>query len=61
MTTSALDELLTLKVTEKFGLDFDDVLNYYLARKYRSEEIISFDKHFGKTDVKRLKPVDLLR
>ncbi len=42
-------------------MDFDDALNYYIVKKYKMEGIVSFDKHFDKTDTKRLEPSEILR
>ncbi len=44
----------------KVGLDFDDGLHYYYAKKI-GLKLISFDKDFDKTDIKRLEPRDVLR
>lgn len=41
------------------NLDFDDAIIYSLAQKY-SCPIISFDKDFDKTDLKRLEPQEFL-
>ena len=60
ISTSPIDNLHILEVMKKFNLDFDDALNYYIVKKYQLKGIVSFDKHFDKTDIKRLEPVDLL-
>ncbi len=52
------EELAAAEIAEKVGLDFDDGLHYYLARKMRVP-IVSFDKDFDKTDVRRLEPVQI--
>ena len=46
---------------EKIGLDFDDTLQYYVAKKLGVDALVSFDKHFDKVDIRRLEPRDLLR
>jgi len=46
--------------TERFALDFDDAYQYTISVK-NNLLIISYDKHFDKTDLKRIKPKQLLR
>ena len=57
--TNTEDELNALNSMKKFKLDFDDSLQLYLCDKHNLK-IISFDKHFDKTSIKRLEPKDLL-
>ena len=57
--TNSEDELNVLSSMKKFKLDFDDSLQSYLCEKHNLK-IISFDKHFDKTSIKRLEPKDLL-
>jgi predicted nucleic acid-binding protein len=45
---------------ERFGLDFDDTYQYTISAK-NNLLIISYDKHFDKTDLKRIKPKQLLK
>ena len=40
---------------EKFNLDFDDAYQYTIAKNY-DLKLISFDKDFDKTDIKRIEP-----
>jgi predicted nucleic acid-binding protein len=42
------------------GRDFDDALQYYVAKKLGANAIISFDKHFDGLDVPRLEPKDAI-
>ena len=49
------EEIVACELASKTGLDFDDGLHYYLSKK-KNIPIISFDKDFDKTDVKRLEP-----
>ncbi len=49
------EELAAAKVAESLGLDFDDGLHYYYAKK-KQIPIVSFDKDFDKTDIERLEP-----
>ncbi len=46
---------------KKFNLDFDDTIDYYIVKKYKMEGIVSFDKRFDRTDIKRVELVDLLQ
>lgn len=56
--TNTNDELNILKIMKKLKLDFDDSLQYYLCKKYNLK-IISYDKHFDKTVIRRIEPADL--
>ncbi len=51
--------LVACELASRVGLDFDDGLQYYYAKKLGAS-IISFDKDFDKTDLKRLEPASLL-
>ncbi len=42
-------------VMKKTGLDFDDSYQYLCVKKYKLE-LVSFDKDFDKTDIKRIDP-----
>ncbi|RLE58621.1 MAG: PIN domain nuclease [Thermoprotei archaeon] len=52
------EELAAAEIAEKVGLDFDDGLHYYFARKMRIP-IVSYDRDFDKTDVQRLEPAQI--
>ena len=56
--TSITEEREALPYTDKFSLDFDDALQYYVAHTLHLT-LISFDRDFDRTDVKRIVPVDL--
>jgi hypothetical protein len=58
--TTTLEEKFAIALTKKFGIDFDDALQYYLC-KTLNLKIVSFDKHFNKTDIKCLEPKDVLK
>lgn len=48
-----LEDLKTLdQLIQKFNLDFDDAYQYAVAEKYNLQ-LISFDKHFDRTERKR--------
>ena len=43
-------------LSEKYNLDFDDSYQYLIAKTYQLQ-IVSFDKDFDKTDIKRIEPL----
>ena len=47
-------------ITQGIGLDFDDTLQYYVAKKLGVDALVSFDKHFDKVDIRRIELRDLL-
>lgn len=51
------DEIEAARAAAKVGLDFDDGLHYYYAKKL-GLAVVSFDKDFDKTGVKRLEPAE---
>lgn len=53
--TDTIEELEAVKLARQFNLDFDDAIQYYIC-KTLSLKIISFDRHFDQTDVKRVEP-----
>jgi predicted nucleic acid-binding protein len=52
------EEILASELANSIGLDFDDGLQYYYAKK-AGLQIVSFDRDFDKTDVKRIEPKDI--
>ena len=54
--TSLDDEIATSMLMDKLKLDFDDALQYYIAKKLRVEAIVSYDKHFDRVDIQRKEP-----
>jgi predicted nucleic acid-binding protein len=59
--TNLSDEMAAALMSEKIGLDFDDALQYYAAKKLGVDAVVSFDEHFDKLDLRRVEPRDLLR
>ena len=59
--TNLSDEMAAALITQKIDLDFDDRLQYYVAKKLGVDALVSFDKHFDKVDIRRIEPRDLLR
>ena len=54
------EDLKTLDLTaQKFNLDFDDVYQYAVATKYELQ-LISFDKDFDQTDIRRKEPIEVV-
>jgi len=58
--TSIEDEMAASMLMDKIKLDFDDTIQYYLAKKLGVEAIVSYDRHFDKTDVRRREPSEFL-
>ncbi|TSC77754.1 MAG: PilT domain-containing protein [Parcubacteria group bacterium Gr01-1014_33] len=58
-TTSLEEEEMILDITERQGLDFDDGLHYFISKKFGAI-LVSFDKDFDHTDIKRLTPREAL-
>ena len=52
------EELMASELARRTGLDFDDGLQYYYAKK-AGTQIVSFDKDFDKTDVRRVEPGEI--
>ena len=51
------DRVNSLKLIEKYDIDYEDALILQSAISTNSEEIISFDKHFDKVkEIKRVEP-----
>jgi len=54
------DRILATEYMEKFGLDLDDALAYCAMKKFDTNNIVSYDKHFNPIrDVTRLEPSQL--
>ena len=58
--TSAEEEMAAAMLMDKIKLDFDDTVQYYLAKKLGVEAIVSYDRHFDAVDIKRKEPSDFL-
>jgi predicted nucleic acid-binding protein len=59
--TNISDEIAVSLISKKIDRDFDDTLQYYVAKKLGVEAIVSFDDHFDGLDISRTEPDDLLR
>jgi len=49
-----------IDIINQFNIDFDDAYQYYLSKEYKLI-LISFDKDFDKTDIKRKTPTDFIK
>ncbi|MDW8034281.1 MAG: PIN domain-containing protein [Nitrososphaerota archaeon] len=58
--TTIDDEIAVSIVMGEKKMDFDDALQYYVAKKLGAEAIVSFDKHFDNLDIPRKEPKEIL-
>lgn len=58
--TSLEEDTEAFASAEKFGLDFDDGLQFTVAQRLGVEAIVSFDRDFDKVPIKRLEPSALV-
>jgi predicted nucleic acid-binding protein len=58
--TSIEEEMAASMLMDKIKLDFDDAMQYYLAKKLGVEAIVSYDKHFDVVDIRRKEPSGFL-
>jgi predicted nucleic acid-binding protein len=58
--TALSEEIAIAILAEKIGLDFEDTLQYFVARKVGAKSIVSFDKHLNKVDIARKEPSQIL-
>ena len=58
INTDTSDDERIIELMIEHNLDFDDALHCYICTLYNLK-IISYDKHFDKTPIKRLEPVDV--
>lgn len=59
VSTTFGDEQAIVGVMDRFGLDLDDAHQYEAARRLDAE-LVSFDRDFDRTDIKRKEPKDYL-
>jgi predicted nucleic acid-binding protein len=59
-TTTIAEEISAAILAEEIGKDFDDTLQYLVAKKVGASSIVSFDKHFNKLDIERREPSYIL-
>lgn len=58
--TSISEETAISILMSKINRDFDDTLQYFVAKMLGAESIVSFDKHFDGLDIQRKEPKDYL-
>lgn len=58
--TSLSDEQNISTLSEKIGLDFNDSVQFYVAKLTSSSSIVSFDKHFDGSGIPRREPSEIL-
>ncbi len=58
--TTLEDEMAASMLMANLKLDFDDALQYFVAKKLGVEAIVSYDKHFDKVDISRKEPKHFL-
>ena len=58
LDTNTNDELDIVRAMKKLKLDFDDSMQFHVCQK-NNLKIISYDKHFDKTPIKRFEPKDV--
>ncbi len=54
--TNTSDEIAIALLMKEVKLDFDDTLQFYVAKRIGAQGIVSFDKDFDKVDINRLEP-----
>ena len=59
--TTICDEQSVSILSGKMGLDFDDSVQFYVAKRTVSLAIVSYDKHFDKLDIPRTEPSQLMK
>jgi uncharacterized protein len=59
--TGVAEEISAAMLTKRGSLDFDDALQYYVAKRLGVEAIVSYDKHLDKLDVPRIEPSQLIK
>ena len=58
--TTISEEQSVSILSAKIGLDFDDSVQYYVAKRTSSSAIVSFDRHFDRCGIPRREPIHLL-
>ncbi len=58
--TSTADEVAVSLLKGKIGRDFDDSLQYFVAKRLGVQSIVSFDRDFDGLDIPRREPKDLV-
>jgi len=59
--TTISEEQSVSILSAKIGLDFDDSVQYYVAKRTSSSAIVSFDRHFDRCGIPRREPTQFLK
>lgn len=59
LTLKSSDLLVLNKIVKRYNLDFDDAYQYVSAKNYNLD-LLSFDKDFDRTDIKRKEPLEAI-
>jgi len=59
--TTIADEQSISILSGKIGLDFDDSVQFYVAKRTNSSSIVSFDRHFDACGIPRREPIQILK
>ena len=60
LTTTIEENIEITQICEKEKLDFDEGMQYFMAKKFDCKGIVSYDKDFDKTDLKRILPEEIV-
>ncbi|MDA4129128.1 MAG: PIN domain-containing protein [Thaumarchaeota archaeon] len=59
--TTTAEEAEVAAVAKSTGRDYDDAIQYFVAKRMGAEAIVSFDRHFDGLDISRVEPGKLLQ
>lgn len=57
--TMLVDEIKIISNLGKNNLEFEDALQYHVARQFKCKAIISFDSHFDSLEIPRKEPKEI--
>lgn len=57
--TTTAEEAEVAGLSRAIGRDYDDAMQYYVAKKMGADAIVSYDRHFDGLDIPRTEPKDL--
>jgi predicted nucleic acid-binding protein len=58
--TTTAEEAEVATLAKSIGRDYDDAMQYFVAKRVGAEAIVSFDRHFDGLDIRRVEPSELL-
>ncbi len=56
--TESGEDIEVVSCAEQLQFSFDDALQYFVAKKFDAT-IVSFDRHFDQTELRRIEPRDV--